>query len=140
MYAAPEQREGKGTGPYTDIYSFGIMLLEMCNSPFNTQAERISVLTDARSAHLNAAIPALQSVIESCLLVPEERPTAREILANPLFSQGQSLEVEALTAENRLLRAENQRLASELATERQHTATLKAKIESLQISSAISEQ
>ena len=46
-YAAPEQLEGKHLSPKADIYSFGIIVVELCNI-FDTMRARAKMSDDAR--------------------------------------------------------------------------------------------
>ncbi|CAG4972749.1 unnamed protein product [Colias eurytheme] len=65
LYAAPEQLEGQ-CNPKSDMYSLGIILLEMVE-PFSTDMERVKTITDLRKgqipAHLTANYPKIAHII-----------------------------------------------------------------------------
>jgi translation initiation factor 2-alpha kinase 4 len=100
FYRAPEQ-EGmmpstKGTkgdtsyGVKADIYSFGIVVFEMFNPPFNTYMERSETLNQLRNDQSNERFPPIfkatapknaQDVILWCLeRDPAKRPSSQELL------------------------------------------------------------
>ncbi|RVE50341.1 hypothetical protein evm_005007 [Chilo suppressalis] len=65
LYAAPEQLDGQ-CNPKSDMYSLGIILLEMVE-PFSTDMERVKTITDLRKgqipAHLTANYPKIAHII-----------------------------------------------------------------------------
>ena len=70
-YAAPEQLEGKHLSPKADIYSFGVILVELCNI-FDTMMARAKVIDDARC---NSTLPESMTVN-----FPEESKLALKML------------------------------------------------------------
>lgn len=76
MYAAPEQLEGQ-CNPKSDMYSLGIILLEMVE-PFSTDMERVKTITDLRKgqipAHLTANYPKIAHIIGKLV---QRRPSKR---------------------------------------------------------------
>jgi serine/threonine protein kinase len=70
-YAAPEARETGSVGPHSDVYSAGILLLELLTGRRPSAAA--PVLDDAD-------LPAgVRNFLESCFAPPEERPTVLEL-------------------------------------------------------------
>ena len=70
-YAAPEARETGSVGPHSDVYSAGILLLELLTGRRPSAAA--PVLDDAE-------LPAgVRNFLESCFAPPEERPTVLEL-------------------------------------------------------------
>lgn len=76
LYAAPEQLDGQ-CNPKSDMYSLGIILLEMIE-PFSTDMERVITITDLRKgqipAHLTASYPKIAHIIGKLV---ERRPNKR---------------------------------------------------------------
>lgn len=76
LYAAPEQLDGQ-CNPKSDMYSLGIILLEMVE-PFSTDMERVKTITDLRKgqipAHLTANYPKIAHIIGKLV---QRRPTKR---------------------------------------------------------------
>ncbi|CAM9171054.1 unnamed protein product, partial [Phaeothamnion confervicola] len=98
LYAAPEQKSGRGYDSAADIYSLGVMLLEMCHPPFATLMERVVVLTDARSGQFGAAMAEmaefsdLQRLLATMLSQrPAQRPTAADVVRRVEALQGKNM-------------------------------------------------
>ncbi|XP_075991886.1 eukaryotic translation initiation factor 2-alpha kinase 1-like isoform X2 [Anticarsia gemmatalis] len=76
LYAAPEQLDGQ-CNPKSDMYSLGIILLEMVE-PFSTDMERVKTITDLRKgqipAHLTANYPKIAHIIGKLV---QRRPSKR---------------------------------------------------------------
>ncbi|CAH0726327.1 unnamed protein product, partial [Brenthis ino] len=76
LYAAPEQLDGQ-CNPKSDMYSLGIILLEMVE-PFSTDMERVKTITDLRKgqipAHLTANFPKIAHIIGKLV---QRRPSKR---------------------------------------------------------------
>jgi serine/threonine protein kinase len=86
-YASPEQRQGRPYGPSTDLYSMGLVLVELFH-PMRTQMEKAQVFNDIRK---NSSVP--ESLVAAfpnvaCLVLrmaheePLHRPTADEVLSS----------------------------------------------------------
>ncbi|XP_030068820.1 eukaryotic translation initiation factor 2-alpha kinase 1 [Microcaecilia unicolor] len=89
LYAAPEQLQGSHYDFKSDMYSVGIILLELFQ-PFVTEMERTKVLTALRNGHVcssfNGQWPVQTKYV--CLLTSKEssqRPTAAHLLESELF-------------------------------------------------------
>ena len=77
-YAAPEANSPSKQGPKMDVYSYGVLLLEMCTRKF----------PDPKSIDNEALMKKIQSrsqlapVIRQCLQVlPDDRPSMKEVVA-----------------------------------------------------------
>jgi serine/threonine protein kinase len=84
LYAAPEQSEGASVAASADIFSLGIIIVELFSS-FGSGMERVVVLSRARQGLLPEPLEEQHSHIATlarkCLeRVPELRPTAQELL------------------------------------------------------------
>lgn len=85
IYASPEQIDGRAYDAKTDMYSLGMVLLEMCHPVFSTQMERYQTLHRARdnklpSALLNSERPILIEMIHKLLSRnADQRPSAMEV-------------------------------------------------------------
>ncbi|XP_076750522.1 eukaryotic translation initiation factor 2-alpha kinase 1 isoform X2 [Xylocopa sonorina] len=85
MYAAPEQLQGK-CDPKSDIYSLGIVLLELL-VPTKTQMERIKIIGNLKNGQIPTALTATYpkwAYIVSQLVQedPKKRPSTNELLEN----------------------------------------------------------
>ncbi|XP_028670038.1 eukaryotic translation initiation factor 2-alpha kinase 1 isoform X1 [Erpetoichthys calabaricus] len=89
IYAAPEQLRGSHYDSQSDMYSVGIMALELFQ-PFRTEMERIKTLTELREGNIQDSFtqqwPSLAKFIK--LLTnpdPLQRPSAAQLLQSELF-------------------------------------------------------
>lgn len=85
-YASPEQLQGRRYGVRSDLFSLGLVLLELCCC-FTTTHERAEAFQSIRKAggsappHLAKRSPAVAELAELlCRTVPEQRPSAVEML------------------------------------------------------------
>ncbi|CAN0484870.1 unnamed protein product, partial [Ectocarpus sp. 12 AP-2014] len=85
-YASPEQLQGRRYGLRSDLFSLGLVLLELCCC-FTTTHERADAFQAMRQPggsappHLAKRSPAVARLAELlCRTVPEERPSAEEML------------------------------------------------------------
>ena len=77
-YAAPEANSPSEQGPKMDVYSYGVLLLEMCTRKF----------PDPKSIDNEALLKKIQSrsqlasVVRQCLQVlPDDRPSMKDVIA-----------------------------------------------------------
>jgi serine/threonine protein kinase len=148
-YAAPEQAGGLSYGPPADVYSLGLMLVELL-CPFATGAERAEVLRAARAgappvAAMEAAAPGAGALAAAMLaLTPGERPSAAAVARAPALRRrdaapaaaaaaaaaavGGSADVAALQAALRQKESELAALRDALAVA-QHATTQRAAAE-----------
>lgn len=82
-YASPEQIQSSSYGPTADMYSLGLILLELF-SPCGSLHERASVFTDCRKGVLPSSFeesfPEIASLVKACTHAdPQKRPTAQEV-------------------------------------------------------------
>ena len=74
VYTAPESRDPALQTPKMDIYSFGVLLLEMCTCQFPVPERRIELIESIKH-------PKLLDLIVQCLNTEKnKRPTASEIV------------------------------------------------------------
>lgn len=85
-YASPEQLQGRRYGVRSDLFSLGLVLLELCCC-FTTTHERADAFQSMRRPdgspppHLAKRSPAVARLAELlCRTVPEQRPSAAEML------------------------------------------------------------
>lgn len=85
-YASPEQLEGRRYGLHTDLFSLGLVLLELCCC-FTTTHERAAAFQSMRDpngaapVHLAERSPAIAGLAELlCRTTVERRPSAAEAL------------------------------------------------------------
>lgn len=85
-YASPEQLQGRRYGVRSDLFSLGLVLLELCCC-FTTTHERADAFQSMRQPggsappHLAKRSPAVARLAELlCRTVPEQRPSAAEML------------------------------------------------------------
>mmetsp|Transcript_21770 Transcript_21770/g.37081 ORF Transcript_21770/g.37081 Transcript_21770/m.37081 type:complete len:883 (-) Transcript_21770:25-2673(-) len=110
-YAAPEQITRKNYGPAVDIFSLGLILLELFSN-FTSEHERAVAFHDCRyhgelAPWMARTYPDVSSLVLACTQKDwTQRPTASEILSASVFQEGLS-GVEIYRAE---LKALNQEL------------------------------
>jgi serine/threonine protein kinase len=85
LYASPEQLDSEIYDTRSDIYSLGLILLEMTQN-IDTDIERLKLLTDARKMKLPISLKrehkGMYKLIKSMLCInPSKRPNYDEILA-----------------------------------------------------------
>ncbi len=82
QYMAPEQLEGRGADPRSDLFAFGAVLYEMVTGrrafPGESQASVIAAVLDSEPPPLSASQsltpPALEHLVKTCLAKnPDER-------------------------------------------------------------------
>ncbi|XP_042562499.1 eukaryotic translation initiation factor 2-alpha kinase 1 isoform X1 [Clupea harengus] len=90
VYAAPEQLEGSRYDSKSDMYSVGVIAVELFQ-PFGTEMERVHRLGELRQGNVPETLsqkwPVLANYIQ--LLTsqdPSERPSATQLLESELFS------------------------------------------------------
>ena len=85
-YASPEQASGRKYGKESDIFSLGLILLEMICS-FGTEHERYQVFHDCRHRRIvpkeiEEKVPAVARIVLSCTEpAPANRPVADQLIA-----------------------------------------------------------
>lgn len=93
-YAAPEQMSSKSYGPEADIYSLGLILLELfCH--FGTEHEKQMAFHSCRKGevpdHLNEELPEIVPLILKCTSkCPSDRPSASDIQKSSLLAHSAS--------------------------------------------------
>ncbi|XP_074866291.1 eukaryotic translation initiation factor 2-alpha kinase 1 [Carettochelys insculpta] len=89
LYASPEQLQGSHYNFKSDMYSVGVILLELFQ-PFGTEMERTKILTSLRNGHIPSSFNSkwpLQTKYIKLLTseVSSQRPTAAQLLESELF-------------------------------------------------------
>jgi serine/threonine protein kinase len=124
-YAAPEQTRSKHYGTPADIFSLGLILLELCCN-FETQHEKLHNFQQCRNQKvprwLEEHYPNIASTILSCTRRnPRERPTATELLnLSEVASPKSNLDVQLLKGqlvEKERLLAEKEKMIKDLQLE-----------------------
>ena len=109
-YAAPEQITHKNYGPAVDIFSLGLILLELFSN-FTSEHERAVAFHDCRhhgelAPWMRRIYPEVSSLVQACTQKDwTQRPTASEILSASVFQEGLS-GVEIYRAELKALSGE----------------------------------
>ena len=88
LYMSPEQRASKPYDHKVDIYSAGVLLLEMSH-PFSTGMERVVVLSNLQRRQLPKAMddrPEGELILSMTDESPARRPSVDMLLASPLLA------------------------------------------------------
>ncbi|XP_076007983.1 eukaryotic translation initiation factor 2-alpha kinase 1 isoform X2 [Genypterus blacodes] len=90
VYAAPEQLKGSHYDSKSDMYSIGVLALELFH-PFGTEMERVRTLEDLREGTIPDSFcrrwPVLaEHIMKLTSKEPSVRPTASQLLQSELFS------------------------------------------------------
>ncbi|KAI1299269.1 Eukaryotic translation initiation factor 2-alpha kinase 1 [Halotydeus destructor] len=117
VYAAPEQKARTNYDTKADIYSLGIILLEMVY-PFAMAMEKNDVIKKLKTGSLPDELEKWPIICDSILAMtrfrPKQRPSASEILQSQLFPS-KNQRISDLKKENKILKEENHNLKTELS-------------------------
>lgn len=89
VYAAPEQLKGSHYDSKSDMYSIGVLALELFQ-PFGTEMERVRILGDLRDGKIPDSFCQRWPVLTKYIMKltskePSVRPTASQLLQSELF-------------------------------------------------------
>ncbi|XP_077481722.1 eukaryotic translation initiation factor 2-alpha kinase 1 isoform X2 [Stigmatopora argus] len=126
VYASPEQLRSSHYDSKSDMYSIGVLALELFQ-PFGTEMERVRTLSDLREGKIAESFSDSWPVLATYILKltskePSVRPTASELLQSELFCNkdvviyGLQKKVEEQEEEILHLRKQIQRLQSSRST------------------------
>ncbi|XP_056153180.1 eukaryotic translation initiation factor 2-alpha kinase 1 isoform X2 [Lampris incognitus] len=90
VYAAPEQLEGSHYDSKSDMYSIGVLALELFQ-PFGTEMERVRTLGDLRDGKIPGSFCCRWTVLAEHIMKltskdPSMRPSATQLLESQLFN------------------------------------------------------